>query len=208
MEPVANSNLYYLVKNALPAAEIDALHKYVHVGTEPDRRPNYTHKGITIQDFYEAASPEILSLHRVIEICHKTFTKNYTFKYNRFELKRLFGNIMSVGALNEAHDDDGDVYPGKPEIEEHYSAILMLTSDYSGGELYFEHHGVELKLDAGDLIMFRGNAANLHGVREVLSGERANVIIFFRNYPTDVDIDDDEWLELSSTWERSDSDSV
>ena len=132
MANVADTSLYHLVKNALSPAEIEALYKYVHVDTEPDRRPNYTHKGITIQDFYESSSPEILSLHRAIEICHNTFVNNYNFKYNRFELKRLFGNIMGVGAVNEAHDDDGDVYPGKPEIEEHYSAILMLTSDYSG----------------------------------------------------------------------------
>jgi predicted 2-oxoglutarate/Fe(II)-dependent dioxygenase YbiX len=84
----------------------------------------------------------------------------------------------------------------------------MLTSDYSGGELYFEHHGVELKLDAGDLIMFRGNADNLHGVREVISGQRANVIIFFRNYPMDMDIDDDKWLELVSDWEKADNGSL
>lgn len=202
------SGLFHLVKNVLSLEEIAALNKYVHVDTEPDRRPNYTHKGITIQDFYEAASPEIASLHRVIEVCYKTFTKNYTFKYNRFELKRLFGNIMSEGAVNDAHDDDGDVYPGKPDIEEHYSAILMLTSDYSGGELYFEHHGVELKLDAGDLIMFRGNADNLHGVRQVISGERANVIIFFRNYPIDFHIDDDKWLELVSDWEKASNGSI
>jgi hypothetical protein len=203
-----NNNLYYLVKNALSPTEIEALHKYVYVDTEPDRRPNYTHKGITIQDFYEAASPEVVSLHKAIETCYRTFTQNYTFNYNRFELKRLFGNIMGPGAINDAHDDDGDVYPGKPEIEEHYSAILMLTSDYSGGELYFEHHGVELKLDAGDLIMFRGNADNLHGVREVISGQRANVIIFFRNYPMDMDIDDDKWLELVSDWEKADNGSL
>jgi predicted 2-oxoglutarate/Fe(II)-dependent dioxygenase YbiX len=77
------------------------------------------------------------------------------------------------------------VYPGKPAIEEHYSAILMLNSDYEGGELYFVHHGVEVKLEAGDLIMFRGNAENLHGVREITKGKRINVIIFFRNMPVE-----------------------
>jgi predicted 2-oxoglutarate/Fe(II)-dependent dioxygenase YbiX len=110
-------------------------------------------------------------------------------KYNRFELKRVFGNVMLEGAINEAHDDDGDRYPGKPAVEEHYSAVLMLNNDYEGGELYFEHHGVQVRLEAGDLIMFRGNAENLHGVRQVTSGKRVNAIIFFRNHPTDSEYD-------------------
>ena len=58
----------------------------------------------------------------------------------------------------------------------------MLNSDYEGGELFFEHHGIQVKLEAGDLIMFRGNAENLHGVRTITSGKRYNFIFFYRDY--------------------------
>jgi predicted 2-oxoglutarate/Fe(II)-dependent dioxygenase YbiX len=72
----------------------------------------------------------------------------------------------------------------------------MLNSEYTGGELFFPHHNKEVRLEAGDLIMFRGNAENLHGVRKVLSGSRVNVIIFFRNYPKDSPSDNSEWLDF------------
>jgi len=189
-------SLYFLEKNILSRPEIDALIRYIEADPEPDHRPHYQHKGIYLSDVYGNDIPELDCLKGVVRLCNKVFNENYSFKYNRFELKRLFGNIMTTGAENEAHDDDGDVYPGKPEIEEHYSAILMLSDDYSGGELFFQHHNHEIKLEAGDLIMFRGNAENLHGVREVTSGKRVNVIIFFRNYPLENPIDDDQWLEF------------
>lgn len=195
------SSLYYLIKNAISDEEIEALLKYISDNQEDDYRPHYRHTGISIQDFYADRIPEVVPLKKVIKACYETFTENYKFNYNRFELKRLFGNTMARGAVNEAHDDDGDVYPGKPEVEEHYSAVLMLSSDYTGGELYFEHHNVEVRLEAGDLIMFRGNAENLHGVREVLSGDRVNVIIFFRNYQIESKIDGDDWQDLVSSWE-------
>lgn len=191
--------LYYLEKNALSQEEINAVLEYIDNNLEEDYRDHYQHAGFGQWDLYRSLSPEYKAMRKIIKLCHDTFIKNYKFKYNRFELKRFFGNVMSAGAVNDPHDDDGDVYPDKPLIEEHYSAILMLSGEYTGGELYFVHHGVEIRLEPGDLIMFRGNAANLHGVREVLSGRRANVIIFFRNVPVEHDIDDPDWDALISS---------
>jgi predicted 2-oxoglutarate/Fe(II)-dependent dioxygenase YbiX len=99
---------------------------------------------------------------------------------------------MGTGADNPPHDDDGDVYPGKPNNEEHYSCILMLNSDYEGGELYFPLHDIEVKLEAGDFIMFRGNSANLHGIKKISSGKRVNMVIFFRNYYREFPMDSEE----------------
>lgn len=191
-------DLYYLEKNVLTPRETEAILDYINSNLEEDYRDHYQHAGFSMWDLYRSEDLEYEAMRKVIKICYDTFTKNYEFKYNRFELKRFFGNVMHTGAINEAHDDDGDVYPDKPEIEEHYSAILMLSGDYTGGELYFEHHKVSVRLEPGDLIMFRGNAENLHGVRKVLSGKRENVIIFFRNRPVDEDIDDPDWDELIS----------
>lgn len=186
-------DLYYLEKNVLSKEEMDDLIAFIDKNLEPDYRPGYEHAGMTVQDVYHSDDKIYDSLRKAVKICSETFTKNYTFSYNRFELKRLFGNVMHPGAFNEPHDDDGDVYPGKPDIEEHYSAILMLTDNYQGGDLHFVHHDTNVRLEAGDLIMFRGNAKNLHGVTEVTDGRRVNVIIFFRNYPLNDDIVDDEW---------------
>lgn len=189
--------IYGLEKNVLTAEECLALSSYIEENSEADYRPGYRHSGMLIYDILAGEVPDVVApVRRAIKIANKFFTSNYRFKYNRFELKRLFGNIMYTGAINEPHDDDGDVYPGKMDIEEHYSCVLMLNSDYEGGELYFEHHGIQLKLEAGDLIMFRGNAENLHGVREVLNGKRTNVIIFFRNFELDRLYDRDIWIDF------------
>jgi hypothetical protein len=194
---MSTNNVYYLKKNVLSSKECLELSKYIEQMSQADHRPHYRHFGILIYDILAGIVPEVVDpVRRALKIANKTFTSNYTFKYNRFELKRLFGNIMYAGAINEPHDDDGDVYPGKMDIEEHYSCVLMLNSDYEGGELYFEHHGVQLKLEAGDLIMFRGNAENLHGVREVIEGKRTNIIIFFRNFELDRPYDEDIWLDF------------
>lgn len=193
------SEIYHLKKKVLTEAECQALSKYIESNSSQDHRPHYRHSGMLIYDILAGTIPdEMLPIRRALLVANEVFTRNYTFKYNRFELKRLFGNIMYEEAINEPHDDDGDVYPGKKDIEEHYSCVLMLNSDYEGGELYFEHHNVEVKLEAGDLIMFRGNAQNLHGVRKVLRGKRTNVIIFFRNFELDRPYDEDIWLDFIS----------
>jgi len=178
-------SVYTLVKNVIPKDRCDQIAKEILAEADPDFDPRdgYSHFGIEARDLREAPEnlphPEIVD---AISIAYKHFLDNYEMKYNTFELKRVFGNVMATGSENLVHDDDGDVYPDKPDVEEHYSCVLMINSDYEGGELFFEHHGVEVKLEAGDLIMFRGNAANLHGVREVTSGSRINYILFFRNY--------------------------
>jgi hypothetical protein len=190
-------DLYYLEKNVLTPEECVELAEHIESTSEDDYRPNYKHSGMLLYDFLAGEVPEpMVPIRRALKIASKVFTENYEFTYNRFELKRLFGNIMYTGAINEPHDDDGDVYPGKNDIEEHYSCILMLNSEYTGGELYFQHHNKEVRLEAGDLIMFRGNAANLHGVKEVLSGKRVNVIIFFRNFTFNGRYEPDIWKEF------------
>lgn len=190
-------DLYYLEKNVLTPEECEILKTYIENNSEEDYRPHYRHSGMYWQDIVTGKAPEEhMMLGKVLKLADQIFKKNYTFTYNRFEMKRMFGNIMYSGAINEAHDDDGDVYPGKKDVEEHYSCILMLNSDYEGGKLYFEHHDHEIRLEAGDLIMFRGNAANLHGVRKVISGKRVNVIIFFRNFELPQEYDFDIWQDF------------
>lgn len=189
--------LYYLEKNVLTPQECANLSSFFESNSQEDYRDHYRHSGVLIYDILAGTVPwQVEPIRRALKLANKVFTENYEFRYNRFELKRLFGNIMDTGAINEPHDDDGDRYPGKKDIEEHYSCILMLNSDYRGGELFFQHHEVELRLEAGDLIMFRGNAENLHGVREVLEGKRTNVIIFFRNFELDRPYDEDIWLDF------------
>ena len=185
------TEVYHIIENALtPERCAELTRKFLEESDSSlDPRPGYRHYGLEENNMRDPNYRGYDDLKDAITRAYEHFMSTYDMTYNTFELKRLFGNVMSKGTVNEQHDDDGDVYPDKPDVEEHYSCILMLNDDYEGGELYFTHHGIELKLKTGDLIMFRGNAANLHGVREVLSGDRVNIIIFFRNTHRDHLID-------------------
>lgn len=173
---------YTLVKGVLTPAQCSAYITWIETYAIKDAfRPGYRLATIPTNDFQDESHSFLQPLRKVLEKVEKHFRSRYEIKHT-FDMKRLYGNIMDTGSQNPAHNDDGDHYDGKPDVELHYSSILMLNSDYEGGELYFEHHGLEVKLEAGDLIMFRGNAENLHGVRTVKEGRRFNFIFFFRDY--------------------------
>lgn len=178
----AKSLPYKLVKNVLTPEQCAAYRDWIErYAVEDTFRPGYRMATIPLNDIENKEIKFLQPLQKVLDKVEKFFTTNYKIEHT-FGMKRLYGNIMATGAINPAHDDDGDHYDGKPEVELHYSCILMLNSDYEGGELYFEHHNCEVKLEEGDIIMFRGNAENLHGVRKVLSGQRFNIIFFYRDY--------------------------
>lgn len=173
---------YKLVKNVLTASQCEAYRKWIDLYAIDDAfRPGYRMATIPLNDLANEEISFLQPLRVALSKVENYFQSSYDIQYS-FGIKRIYGNIMDTGAENPAHDDDGDHYEGKPAVELHYSCILMLNSDYEGGELYFQHHGVEVKLEEGDLIMFRGNAENLHGVRPVLKGKRYNIIFFYRDY--------------------------
>lgn len=173
---------YTLVKGVLTPAQCDAYVSWIEqCATKDHFREGYRLASIPLPEFYDENIKFLQPLRLVLSKVDKFFRSNYEIQHT-FDMKRLYGNIMDTGSENPAHDDDGDNYEGKPDVELHYSSILMLNSDYEGGELYFQNHGLQVKLEAGDLIMFRGNAENLHGVRKVKEGRRFNFIFFFRDY--------------------------
>lgn len=173
---------YKLVKGVLTPSQCETYIKWIDKYAAKDQfREGYRLLSTPKFHLFDESNSFLQPLRVVLKKVQQYFTSNYEMKYT-FDMKRFYGNIMDTGAENPAHDDDGDYYEGKPEVELHYSCILMLNSDYEGGELYFQHHGVQVKLEAGDLIMFRGNAENLHGVRPITKGKRYNFIFFYRDY--------------------------
>jgi hypothetical protein len=173
---------YKLVKNVLTPSQCETYIKWIDKYARKDEfRTGYRLLGMPMEHLFDETIDFLQPLRVVLSKVDKYFRSAYEMKYT-FGMKRFYGNIMDTGAENPAHDDDGDYYDGKPDVELHYSCILMLNSDYEGGELYFQHHGLEVKLEAGDLIMFRGNAENLHGVRPITEGKRYNFIFFYRDF--------------------------
>ena len=177
---------YRLVKNVLTPSQCETYIQWIDKYAARDEfRPGYRLLGMPTENIFNEEIKFLQPLRVVLAKVERYFRKAYEMEYT-FDMKRFYGNVMDTGAENPAHDDDGDHYDGKPEVEKHYSCILMLNSDYEGGELYFQHHGLEVKLEQGDLIMFRGNAENLHGVKPIKEGKRFNFIFFYRDYiPTE-----------------------
>jgi hypothetical protein len=70
--------------------------------------------------------------------------------------------------------------------DKHYSSILYLNNNYSGGELYMPQHNFEVKPEPGMLVCFKGDENNLHGVKMVTEGIRYTMSIFWTRK---------EWLE-------------
>lgn len=173
---------YHLIKNALTPEQCEAYVKWIDKYAITDNfRPGYRLLAPSYAQWEDDSIEFLQPIKKVFTRAKNYFLDHFDIEY-KFDMKRFFGNIMETGTENPAHNDDGDYYTGKPDFEKHYSGIVMLNSDYEGGELYFEHHNLQIKLEAGDVIMFRGNAENLHGVRPITKGRRVNFIFFFRDY--------------------------
>jgi hypothetical protein len=61
----------------------------------------------------------------------------------------------------------------------HMASLIYLNDDYEGGEIEFPTHNLSLKLSAGSLIMFPGNANYPHEVKSIISGYRYTMPIWF-----------------------------
>jgi len=59
-------------------------------------------------------------------------------------------------------------------------SVIYLNNDYEGGEIYFPQHDIELRPIAGNAIAFPGDEYYMHGVREITSGSRYTLPIFWK----------------------------
>jgi len=69
----------------------------------------------------------------------------------------------------DLHADDGG---GAASHHRFVTVMIYLNDDFSGGEIEFPQHDIKHKPTAGDVLIFPGNAAFLHQVQPILSGER------------------------------------
>jgi Rps23 Pro-64 3,4-dihydroxylase Tpa1-like proline 4-hydroxylase len=114
-------------------------------------------------------------------------------KYNLFErvlaeVKKAYGydNIVKkdTDRLNMARWDKGSSLSLHVDdlgyvTDNHLPTLVYLNDDYEGGELSFATHNITIKPKKGDLVMFPGNMHYAHEVKEVLSGTRYTVPIWF-----------------------------
>ena len=63
--------------------------------------------------------------------------------------------------------------------DNHIPTLIYLNDDYEGGEISFATHDITIKPKVGDLLIFPGNMHYAHEVKEVLSGTRYTLPIWF-----------------------------
>jgi predicted 2-oxoglutarate/Fe(II)-dependent dioxygenase YbiX len=64
-----------------------------------------------------------------------------------------------------------------------FSAVVYLNDDYEGGEIYFPNIDVSIKPTCGLLVAFSSGARHMHGVRNVTSGIRYTLAMWFTDRP-------------------------
>ena len=96
------------------------------------------------------------------------------------KINSMHAQKWEIGAYANDHSDNSDL-EGNPSgwSDNKYACILYFNTDYEGGLLKFRDHDIELKLDAGTLIVFPGGVENIHSVTEITEGIRYTMVVFW-----------------------------
>lgn len=88
------------------------------------------------------------------------------------QYKEAFNFVKYLpGKYFKVHADHGPYYTCT------VSAVIYLNDDYEGGEIEFIRHGLKIKPQAGDIIIFPSNFVYEHASCEVFSGTKYSVVI-------------------------------
>ena len=177
-----NKSNYVVVEDFLTKEEAKSFYDAILAKCEPDAKPKFRYLHIA----NEAGTNEPIrilwdpthKINQAVEYARNHFLSNYKILGN-FEFSRVFGNVMEEGSILSSHRDEDPnmdgVFDGKKRS---FVAGLFTNDDYEGGELIFSDQNAEVKPKPGTLVLFPGFYTN-HGVNEILSGLRVNILIFF-----------------------------
>jgi len=118
-------------------------------------------------------SQGLYDIHEIVDKSLDICLNHYESKWNlKMGYKEAFNFVKYLpGKFFKVHVDHGPFYNCT------VSAVAYLNDDYEGGELNFTRHGLTIKPDAGDLIMFPSNYIFEHSSLEVFSGVKYSVVI-------------------------------
>jgi hypothetical protein len=139
---------------------------------------------VYLKDFINGNEPYTYLEKDLINKIEKGIASQFDFKQSQIELDRMNYQILPTGEELGWHTDSYGGVEGYTDT--YYSALLYLNDDYTGGEIVFyddnsgtPESGTAYKPKPGTLIYFKGDKDHPHSVNKVLSGERANIILFY-----------------------------
>lgn len=128
---------------------------------------------------YKNVSDHILRK-TMIETLSRTISK-----INSLDKRPVYCEHLSVakwpsGYSLEPHADaeNPSGCPAHPYPWRNFAAITFLNDNFSGGILYFPNKDLRIKPNPGHTIIFPGTLEYLHGVTEILDGNRYTIASF------------------------------
>lgn len=154
----------------------DTARKFVKGGPGADERTN-AHTISGLQKILEQSDSKEynIAIDFLTSLCSNIEKSVSSIFKKDLVLRSYFYTHMTTGATGKLHIDNNS-----EEYENDFSAILYLSDSYLGGELYFPEKEKSIKPKAGTLITFIGDKSMKHEIKEILSGDRINIVCFLK----------------------------
>ena len=181
-----------IIKNFITKETAEYLHNYL----KPKSTLNPHGLLAVFLDEYKVNTFKGDIAYDLINLLIEAIAHNFNLPKNNVTLNRMNYQVLTTGQGLGYHTDDNGAYQGTMK-NSGYSVLIYLTDDYTGGEILFynDNEGNSSKAyhpEPGTMIYFRGDENYPHSVNEVISGERANLIIFY-DVKGDIDETTDNW---------------
>lgn len=115
----------------------------------------------------------LFDIHKDVENSLDKCLQHYESLWHlKMSYKEAFNFVKyTPGKYFKIHADHGPYYSCT------VSAVAYLNDDYEGGEIEFVRHGIKIKPDKGDIILFPSNYVYEHASCEIFNGTKYSVVI-------------------------------
>jgi hypothetical protein len=119
---------------------------------------------------------------RIHELVQENFCKKYGIKVKRNPWVEL--HLLNGEKKWDQHFIQIASIQMEPLMKSNYyklnlTALIYPNNDYMGGEIGWPDYGVEIKPEPGDLVIFPANNSYLHYVKDVVSGFRYTMPVWY-----------------------------
>jgi hypothetical protein len=175
-------------ENFIPRNEVEVLYHYMRdeaEWTQPE------HADFTERQHWQLlateAPPHVDPIIKKFRVNKKAALENF-FGETLVQTRRMSFRKWVPGDYQSAHSDigrpDGEVmftqrHSSLSLHHNDFATVTYLNGDFEGGEIYFEHYGVQIIPRPGLMIAFPSSHQYMHGVKPVISGNRYVITSFW-----------------------------